>query len=668
MQFFECEVELTKKLEIDSESRGEWSGEVQTATGVLFEDSDRSCYVILTRVSANLRRLTLCAATRNATRTEPMIRQLLKKIEIDHRGISSKEVTFNAYMHLLSLAMRRSFIADSNAVLEAMGLSFLDCDMSYRRDFSESLCEGGFSQEELLMKARGLLCDNELPQEIQRIYMGRKRSRVQGHPVHYTFQFDDTDASDEALRLVLNALYDNGRLTSPRYSELNLERLHNISPETAEKFYRFCAGTAVVVSLLHQNGDAGGYVSGDHNMLSLLYRMAQKYRNSVLTIIRVPRSYSRDRDGVIEELEGLSFVTFREINVEMEQASAYLIAQAKAHNIRPNKRLYRGLKPDKGYSSQDLTLMFSNWYDHELRTKVFSQYADLDPTAVVHVDKRAKGSAYDQLIRMVGLTTAKEMIYQVLDYHKAQKLFCEKGIKDVRPAMHMVFTGNPGTAKTTVARLFAQIMKDNNLLSVGNLYEVGRGDLVGRYVGWTAPTVQAKFRQAKGSVLFIDEAYSLVDDREGLYGDEAINTIVQEMENMREDIVVIFAGYPDKMEGFLQKNPGLRSRIAFHIPFEDYSVEELCNIAHIVAEGQGLKLDDSVKEKLMLILEQAVRQEDFGNGRYVRNLVEKAVMKQSSRLVSLGTENVLKEDLELLIADDFEAPPQTKPARTRVGF
>ena len=115
-------------------------------------------------------------------------------------------------------------------------------------------------------------------------------------------------------------------------------------------------------------------------------------------------------------------------------------------------------------------------------------------------------------------------------------------------------------------------MKENNLLSKGNLIEVGRGDLVGKYVGWTAPTIQKKFKEAQGSVLFIDEAYSLVDDRDGSFGDEAINTIVQEMENHRNDVVVIFAGYPDKMESFLQKNPGLRSRIAYHVPFSDYDI------------------------------------------------------------------------------------------------
>lgn len=126
------------------------------------------------------------------------------------------------------------------------------------------------------------------------------------------------------------------------------------------------------------------------------------------------------------------------------------------------------------------------------------------------------------------------------------------------------------------------------------MIEVGRGDLVGKYIGWTAPTIQKKFKESEGSVLFIDEAYSLVDDRDGSYGDEAINTIVQEMENHRDNVVVIFAGYTDEMEHFLQKNPVLRSRIAFHVPFQNYSVNELCDIAKLIAKKKGLSFEEGV--------------------------------------------------------------------------
>ena len=146
----------------------------------------------------------------------------------------------------------------------------------------------------------------------------------------------------------------------------------------------------------------------------------------------------------------------------------------------------------------------------------------------------------------------------------------------------MVFTGNPGTAKTTVARLFAEIMKDEAILSTGKFVEVGRADLVGQHVGHTAPLVKKKFRDAQGGVLFIDEAYSLCDSYENGFGDEAINTIVQEMENHRDDVIVIFAGYPEPMKQFLDRNPGMQSRIAFQIEFEDYTTEELCAITKLL--------------------------------------------------------------------------------------
>ena len=235
--------------------------------------------------------------------------------------------------------------------------------------------------------------------------------------------------------------------------------------------------------------------------------------------------------------------------------------------------------------------------------------------------------------------------------------------------MHMVFTGNPGTAKTSTARLFARIMKENNLLSKGRLIEVGRGDLVGKYVGWTAPIIQKKFKEAEGSVLFIDEAYSLVDGRDGSFGDEAINTIVQEMENHRSDVVVIFAGYPDEMERFLQKNPGLRSRIAFHVPFADYSVDELCDIASLIAQKSGLRLEEQAQEKLETVFAAARKESDFGNGRYARNIIEKAKMAQATRLLAKDYACVGREDIATLCAEDIELPQPLTPIHTiPMGF
>ena len=154
-----------------------------------------------------------------------------------------------------------------------------------------------------------------------------------------------------------------------------------------------------------------------------------------------------------------------------------------------------------------------------------------------------------------------------------------------------------------------------------------------------------------------------------MFGDEAINTIVQEMENNRKDTVVIFAGYPDKMEKFLEKNPGLRSRIAFHIPFEDYSSTELCEIATLIANEKGFHLTGDAIDKLKNIFEDARRSSDFGNGRYARNIIEKAKMIQANRLMSMDFNEIRDEDLKTLSAEDFEIPEKKQQKKTiTIGF
>ena len=270
---------------------------------------------------------------------------------------------------------------------------------------------------------------------------------------------------------------------------------------------------------------------------------------------------------------------------------------------------------------------------------------------------------------MIGLSEAKSVITKALNYYKVRRLFKKCEAVEDTPTLHMVFTGNPGTAKTTVARLFARIMKENGLLSKGHIVEVGRKDLVGKYVGWTANLVQSKFKEAMGGVLFIDEAYSLVDDRSGSFGDEAINTIVQEMENRREGLVVIFAGYPDKMRAFLDKNPGLGSRIAFHVPFSDYSPDELCDIAVHIGRSKGVKFTDAAMRKMRRAFEMASRETDFGNGRYARNLIELSKMNLASRVVGLDPDKINERVLTTIEEQDIEIPRISgKNVSKSVGF
>ena len=271
---------------------------------------------------------------------------------------------------------------------------------------------------------------------------------------------------------------------------------------------------------------------------------------------------------------------------------------------------------------------------------------------------------------MVGLTEIKSIIDQIVSSQKINKLRVEMGLDVTGISKHMIFTGNPGSAKTTVARLLTTILYEEKVIDRNRFVECGRQDLVGRYVGWTAKQVEEQFRKAMGGILFIDEAYSLVE-REGLYGDEAINTIVQMMENYRDTVIVIFAGYPDKMERFLEKNEGLRSRIAFHIDFPDYNADELCDILKLMSKNKGFTLDGEAEEKCRRIFDEACKNAEFGNGRFVRNLLEQAIIKQSSRLVNeYSNGKIDKSVVSLLSADDFDinAAKVYKTEKIAIGF
>lgn len=584
--------------------------------------------------------------------------------------IHAEEISLHAACNLLHRASRSDYIEDDDDVLKTLDLDYMVnrrfSDFCFREDLMDEAC-----RDEIYAKAGRLFTKECLLPELDRIYAGGSFGKIVGHPVHYLIQTDDAGIRREMIQALLPSLYANGRLQNRRYSSVHFhgEALHGES-SAYDQFYKSNAGGTVIVrySADYDDIDDEDTADGIRDTIEKLCSYIKKYRHQVLTILCLPRECTKLKELFYENLGTVSFVELKEEFAVGERVGDYLKLLARENHVRTDKKLFAKLEGNRGYLAPELRTIFDGWYNNKLKTTVYPQYKEIS-TVKTEVEKaKPKGDAYKELMEMIGLTEAKNVILQALNYHKAQKLFADKGMKVDRPAMHMVFTGNPGTAKTTVARLFARIMRENGLLSRGHLVEVGRGDLVGKYVGWTAQTVQKKFEQAEGGVLFIDEAYALVDDRSGSYGDEAINTIVQEMENYRDDMVVIFAGYPDRMEEFLQKNPGLRSRIAYHVPFADYSVEELCSIAALTARKKGLHLDDQAQEKLASVFETARRQGDFGNGRYVRNILEKAKMAQATRLLTQDYESLTQKEITTLCAEDIEMPEIAAPARPRIGF
>ena len=285
----------------------------------------------------------------------------------------------------------------------------------------------------------------------------------------------------------------------------------------------------------------------------------------------------------------------------------------------------------------------------------------LPADAVVDLATARREAGIDDVLndldgQLVGLAPVKTRIAEIAALLLVDRMRARFGVTAPQPTLHMSFTGNPGTGKTTVALRMADLLHRLGYLRRGHLVSVTRDDLVGEYVGHTAPKTKDVIKRAMGGVLFIDEAYYLYKaENERDYGGEAIEILLQVMENHRDDLVVILAGYADKMDTFFAANPGMQSRIAHHITFPDYSVMELEQIAVLMTEGLGYRFSPDAQEALHSYLEKRVDQPWFANARSVRNAVERARLRQAGRLLAADDTRVGLEALTTIEAADILA-------------
>lgn len=520
---------------------------------------------------------------------------------------------------------------------------------------------------------KNLMPDATFMKELERIYSKEHpKNLFYGFPCHYKLSVSSDLAADEMVQFLVDCLYNNNRILSRRITKIDKITSRISDEQTFEEMMHACQGSTVEIVL---NGDVASeerYASDYHQVTDTLQKYIKKYAGEVLFVFVENTGHPGFAKQLLGKVdEEIDIIEIKEGVGNGVKAEKYFRNLLRTSNMtgfyEESDHIFEA---KKCYSVSEVRTMFQKWRQERLRDRVYRAYNNEDIALKMQKEEKKKGSAYDELQSMIGLSEVKTIVDDIIAAYKIQKMRNEFYSAKQETTRHMIFCGNPGSAKTTIARLMTEVMKEEGILKTGAFIECGRVDLVGKYVGWTANIVKDKFKQASGGVLFIDEAYSLVDDS-NTFGAEAINTIVQEMENGRGDVIVVFAGYPEKMKAFLEQNEGLRSRIAFHVNFPDYAPDELMGILEKMTSDKNYTLTEAAKNRAKEIFEKVYKNEEYGNGRFVRNLFEQAINRQASRIMKMDKKTVTKETLFELDAEDFETnlvKQYMKEKKAEIGF
>ena len=666
MKFYEVVVQTNEFAESENGATAKRSVKKQNIARktdtFLQEYEERACIIM---VVAD-KQVELAVCVKDESIDEKMLAEkFLERLDIPFDELTSKEISLKGYMDGLRTAFRCRNITDDDEYAEKMGLEFF---INNRENFfADKIADGEKTATELKADVQAYHLSDGYKTELNRILSGKKREVFLGNPANYFIITKDDMARRVMARGLVSALYKKGRLQSRRYTIIDLSD-RDCSLASLEELYHVNQGATVYLKMSDANFPEGEQSRSAVDMKRVC-EIVKKKGAKTLTIFCMDTPSDKQRTKVENYMTGVPLIVFTDNLYKKETAKNALLAMARAENFTVSEELLQKVEcSERSYTHTELEQTYNVWRAEYMGTEVFPEYKKY-VTHITEEEKQVQTSdAYKKLQEMIGLTQAKKVIDGAIHYFKLQQEYRNRGIEFNRPAMHMCFTGRPGTAKTSVARLVAEIFKDNGIVSEGRLVEVGRSQLVGQFVGHTAPNVKELFKKAKGGVLFIDEAYSLVEDKKGLYGTEAINTIVQEMENCREDTIVILAGYPDEMNGLLEWNPGMKSRIAFHVSFDDYTENELLDITKLLAKDRGMMLDGAAEEKLLSIYAEARKDKAFGNGRFARNLLEKAKFNQANRFMKMDLAFVSDDEIRTLTADDFEYEIKKDDNRPRLGF
>lgn len=562
------------------------------------------------------------------------INQRISILQIGESKIEDlKEITLNTFCDLLDEYSFYTLIEDKESIRETIGVNN-GCKL-----YKEELLDVNNMKTE---SSPEYFFDKK---EKKRIKYGRRLNEPVIAPIHYVIYEDDDEIKNSICKELIGYLWDQGRICNRRKVVINDDDvLENL---LRKKVYNLnsLVGGVLILKLSSDVEIAKKYlalVSEDKN---------NTYSNKFTIIILAKTTDIEGYNNAIKEcFYSVAFYPILNQRLNRRAACKYFEQLISKHGVISETDSWKNLLDKKEYTYYEVGKIYKKWFRNSCYVdQRFKQYSDVIENYFKEENMNTGENARIELEKLIGLDTVKKLILEIIDYHKISGIRNEMDMIDKASSMHMAFMGNPGTAKTTVARIIAKILKDEGILKKGELIEVGRADLVGKYVGWTAKNIKEYFQKARGSVLFIDEAYSLLDGQNS-FGDEAINTIVQEMENMRTEVVVIMAGYKKDMADFINRNSGMRSRIKFFVDFPDYSNDEMYKILECLAKNEGIIIEPDVKNTFIEIISK--KEYLNGNGRSVRNIYEKAKMKQARRIMTLNRAEVKKE-INILKQVDF---------------
>lgn len=609
-------------------------------------ETDQTVYIVITEADKYMMTL-LCVTSAVSIDSENITKQICQRITCIEEeacvrlkaqtsdSFTLNPITIQQFQSMMQTYNYDKLIVKSEWYLKKIGLN--------GNDFFEEII---WKQEDW-DTAFDNECLSYIPKaEAKRILTARKQIVSTIPPVHYVIFEGNMGEAGKIIRELLLCLRAGRRIWNPRIVRITKQDVDSFQ-KTRPIQNLSCLNGGVVI--LEMNYDIPIEIA--ENLLRSVYFEQNEYNENYTVILMLSSGQRSIFNLAMEICAQWVFVEIQGRKISYDEAISYFRKMLADRQIVDKEEAWKDhFDSAKKYSCDEIEKVYQDWFRNiYCAQKCFPQYQKYRQRYLDEKGSIEGKNAREMLEHLTGLETVKELVDEILAFYKVQT-FRKKIDGSVEiPTMHMVFYGNPGTAKTTVARLLGKIMKEEGLLEKGELYEVGRQDLVGRYVGWTAKNVSEYFKKAKGSVLFVDEAYSLADEK-GSFGDEAINTLVQEMENHRRDTVVILAGYKSDMNRMLDRNPGLRSRIAFYVDFPDYSCDELYEILLKMTQAEKMRLEDGVRE---VFFEKLQKQDTSkGNGRLVRNIYDRAKLKQAKRIVDLSMSKQ-KQELFLLRKEDF---------------